>query len=283
MRVRSRLLMLGMALLFVSGASAAEKVDNYPYLGLDSGSSSGVKKKKSSAKKKAPAPLPTWQQAFKELTLDATEQSQDVRATPATVQTRVEEVNSPIGRAAYELDFSLESYRPAGRMKLSGFEAYRLESLGARPLPALSFRWLPLKPDWPRPTSIGVFTSAGYVQHPVSLIAPTGDPIDGTVLSTLKLQAGAVLAVQPSPDSPWSARLETGLGELRIVQSSNSSFANHAASETFASIAIYGERRIWSRVAAFVGYDHRMPLASGADEIDLESSNFKIGLSGGFH
>lgn len=275
-------LLMGMSLVASAETPSAQK-DDYPYLDYgaisrasssDSETPSRAKKKKS--KKEEKAELPTWQQAFKELSVPTKERSANLSVTPATVSTKVEAVESPIRWPSYQVDFALEAYRPAGQMKLPGFDAYELDALGIRPMPSLAMRWLPLQ------SKFGVYASGAYTQQAVSLIGPTGEAFRAATLSTLMWQAGGVWA-HPFADSGWGARFEPGVGEIRVIQSSGTSFANHAASETFLSFAVYGERRIWNWVSGFIGYDHRIPVGAGADEIELSRANFRIGLSGGFH
>lgn len=269
---------------------AATEKDDYPYLdfgaisskpsALKSNSSSGRKAKKKNEQEE----LPTWQQAFKELVVTPEEQSAEIVATPATVVTKIEAVKSPLAPPAFVFDFALEPYQPAGRMKISGFQAYELDTLGMRPMPSLTFRWLPVPIESENVfSSFGIFVSGAFDQHAVDLTSPTGESFRNTSLSTLKWQSGLVGTLKPGADSPWGTRVEAGLGELKIIQSSAASIANHSASEAYASFAIYGERRIWSQLSAFIGYDHRIPMGSGATEIELSRSNFKFGLSGGFN
>ena len=273
----------------IGQAVAAEK-DEYPYLDFGAFSSKGQTSKNNSKtgrkakKKKEKEDLPTWQQAFKELAIAPEEQSAEVVETPATVRTSVEPVKSPIASASYIFDFAIEPYQPAGLMKIAGFQPYDLSSLDMRPMPSLAFRWLPLRLENEAVFfSYGLYASGAYVQHPLDLVTPTGESFRNTVLSTLKWQSGAVGVFRRHMDSPWGGRIEIGLGELKLIQSSSSSVANHSASETFASLGIFGERRIWSSITAFLGYDHRIPMGPGATEIELSRSNFKFGISGGFN
>lgn len=278
------------AFMIGTGQAVAEEKDDYPYLDFGALSSKGSASKakstsgKKTKKKNEKEELPTWQQAFKELAVTPEDQSAEVVETPATVSTSVEPVKSPIAPSSYFFDLALEPYHPAGLMKISGFQPYDLNALEMRPMPSLTFRWIPFNFESNVAfASIGIFASGAYVQHPIELTSPTGESFRNTSLSTLKWQSGVVGAFKRHVDSPWGARVEVGLGELKLIQSSSSSIANHSASETFASLGIYGERRIWSRFSAFLGYDHRIPMGPGATEIELSRSNFKFGISGGFN
>lgn len=239
------------------------------------------KSKKKVVKKKSSAPEePTLNKALEELKVEPQEKTAMPFAPSGILRADAEPVMSPVTRTAFELGLGLQPYQPAGVMKLPGYEAYRLEDVGTRPMISVEARWRPYRFDR---VSGGLFAAIGYAQHPIEIRSPTGELLPNTVLQTYKSQLGLSGLWQSTPESPWAARLEVGLGELRVIQSSSSSFANRSAAESFASIGIYGERRIIERLHAFLGYDYHAPIGGGADEIDLQRSNFILGFTGGFN
>ena len=292
MMTYARIVFVLAALLVMPGAGfASEEKDDYPYLDFGALSSKAPSPKgeakstgKASGKKGVKEELPTWQQAFKELAIAPEDQSEEIKATPATVITNVEAVKSPVPPPSFAIDFALEPYRPSGRLKLAGYVPYELDSLGTRPMPSLAFRWVPFNVEtenWF--ASFGLSVAGAFTQYAVDLRSPTGERLRDTRLSALRWQGGLVGTLRASADSPWGVRAEGGVGELNLVQSSAVSIANHSAKVTFASLGIYGERRIWSRLSAFAGLDYRIPVGSTPTEIEVSSSNFKLGISGDFN
>lgn len=242
---------------------------------------------KTSKKKAAQDPeQPIASTASAELTVEKSDLSSGVLPTPGTVRSAIAPVVDPVSRPVFEAGLSLQSYQPAGRMKLPSMEPFDLGTIPAGPMLALEVRWLPLHFAAPfapsQPLSFGPFMSVGYSALPVKLSTPSGAPITKTELHLLKAEAGGALAWQPAERSPWGARFELGGGQLTETQASSSSYANHSAALLFASAGLYGERRFMERLTVFLGYDHRVPLRGEPDEITLQRSNILAGLTGGF-
>jgi hypothetical protein len=287
------LLFLCLLLLSAPRTFAASEKDNYPYMNISpqaSGNSldqprasAKKKKKKSKSKKKVAAWESTSKKAQEELQLAPGDMTKNVIATPATVSSSIEAVQNPIKEPSFEISASVESYQPAGRIKLPGFDAYDLNKVSAAPMVAVDFRWMPIKLDLHYPTTAGPYASLAYAQQEMSLITPSGVRIENSKIQATSGELGLAASARLSDLSKWAAHVQFGLGQFNSVQTSATSYANRSAQESFLSAGIFGDYRILDRVSVFIGYDYRAPLRGEPDEIILQRSNFLAGLTGGFN
>ncbi len=248
------------------------------------GPEASVERKKARAAKAKPAApeKPTADAAQTELIIPADARSRDVLPTPATVLSKIEPVQNPLGAKLFEIGLSAQMYQPMGRVELPTLTPYELDGLSAKPMLALELRWLPLDFEMKGAASFGLFGSVGYAQHRVNLTSPTGLAIENTELHSLKTQAGAELGWSPSASSLWGVRGLLGYGQLLVTQSSNSAFASMSGTVRFASVGATFERKFFDRWTAYAGYDYRIPVQNASTQFDIQKSNIVAGILGGF-
>ena len=238
-----------------------------------------VAKPSSLVKLKPPTPKETdfRDAAADELTLPNTAQTPQVLSTPATVRPRVEAIESPVTYTAVQIGFSLSTYRPEGRTKVSNLQPYDLSSLGESPLPSLEIRWQPYQIS---NLYLGGFTSLGYSLHDVQLRAPTGQLLPSTKLHTMKGAGGLATTYRFGAGSRWSVAGLFGVGYLNSVQASKSTFANTSTGLPFATGQALMQVRFFEKWTGYAGYEMLNPLRDERGELKLPRGSAMVGLLG---
>lgn len=218
--------------------------------------------------------------ALDELALNAQERSTNVLSTPATVRPRVEPLGAPITHKAMQMGVSVSEYRPEGEGRVSTLAPYDMESLGARALPSLEFRWQPYEaPRVPR-LLFGGFAQLGYTVHDVQLRAPTGETLPATKLHTLKGAGGLSTTYLLTRNGRWSLGGLFGAGYLNSVQASKSSFANTSAGLPFVTVSGLVQWRLANKWTGYFGYEFRNPMRPEHAELRIPRESFIVGLLG---
>ena len=245
-----------------------------------------VAKGKSGAKRKSAAPQVVAPEvlenkATQELMLPKEDLTTGVLPTPATVRSRVDEVQNPIRPLVYRVGVSVQPFTPKGEMQVGDLQKYDMSTIGTGAMFALEGQWLPILFTNTPGLAAGPYASIGFAQFNLELRSPTGLQLDGTKLNVIKAQLGVTTSYQ-LPKSPlWSLHGSLGVGRLTVIQSSDISYANSSSAINYGSLGISAERSLLPKLSVFAAYDLRLTLEKAAGA-DVPNHNVLLGFLGNF-
>lgn len=204
--------------------------------GLNAYSESNFVKPKKRKKKKSTTPIEAvnWRsKAAEELIVDPKNQSAVQNASPATVVTTTEIIETPVIYSGLQIGLTLQSYRPQAKVKVLGQEPYDASEVGSTVMTGVLLRWLPWElAQFGRP-GIGFSVAGDYSRQSVRLLGDSGADLGKTYLHSGMLSSG-VVAEWILPQAPeWILGAELSAGRMDLIQTSVTSLASNSEQAWF--------------------------------------------------